>query len=77
MGDLGIVIPLAPGKGAEVIVEAVVLLDDDHNVINFAGPEPTRRLLHRNHVRAERLRKNLFYACSIAINKHRRIKQGM
>src|SRR6266566_4502443 len=51
LGDLGIVIPLAPGKGAEVIVEAVVLLDDDHYVIDFARPWSTRRLLHRNHVR--------------------------
>src|SRR6266704_6445081 len=43
--------PVSSGEGAEVIVEAVVLLDDDHYVIDFAGPWSTRRLLHRNHVR--------------------------
>ena len=43
--------PVSSGEGAEVIVEGMVLLDDDHNVINFAGPWPTLRLLHRNNVR--------------------------
>src|SRR5438552_19079745 len=60
-------------QGPEVIVEAVILFDDDHHAIDFAGPWSTRRLLHRNHVRFERARKNLFYACSIAMSKSRRI----
>src|SRR6266566_8109133 len=43
--------PVSSGEGAEVIVEAVVLLDDDHYVIDLARHWSTRRLLHRNHVR--------------------------
>ena len=46
--------PVSAGEGAEVIVEAMILFDDDHNVIDFAEPWSTRRLLHRNHVRFER-----------------------
>ena len=30
--------PVSSGEGAEVIVEAVILFDDDHHVVDFAGP---------------------------------------
>src|SRR5207245_4204231 len=46
--------PISSGEGAEVIVEGMILLDDNYHLVDFAGPRPTRRLLHRNHVRFER-----------------------
>src|SRR5438552_15475417 len=66
--------PVSAGEGAEVIVEAMILFDDDHHVMDFAGPWSTGRLLHRNHVRSERIRKNLFYTCSIAVSKPSQIR---
>ena len=50
------------GKGAEVIVEGMIFLENDHNVISFARANAACLLLPRRHVKHQDNTGNPFYA---------------
>src|SRR5438445_1459650 len=54
--------PVSAGESAEVIVQGMIFLENDHNVVNFARAKPARLFLPRGHVKRWDNSGNPFYA---------------